>query len=292
MNELPLVSILMTSYNREDYIGFAIESVMASTYQNWELIIVDDRSRDKTLEIARHYAKKDRRISVYLNEENLGDYPNRNKAATYAKGKYIKYIDADDAIYYWGLQIEVEMMERYPEAAYGLDAVEQNDEKMFPYVLSPSEAYASYYLQGSGIFDKAPTSCIIKREIFSKENGFKSLRMVGDCEMWHRLSLKYPVVAMPHGIIWSRGHADSESGKLMAKPFILYHYLLIRRQYLLNESCPLSTDDRKNAIKGIVRHQMRIRTKLFAGGKFSTLKQIRAIDGISMMELAKLQIGN
>src|SRR3982751_631540 len=125
MNQLPLVSVLMTSYNREKYIGFAIESVMASTYQNWELIVVDDCSTDKTLQIAREYEKKDKRIRVYLNEKNLGDYPNRNKAASYANGKYIKYIDADDAIYYWGLQVEIEMMERFPEAAYGLDSIEQ-----------------------------------------------------------------------------------------------------------------------------------------------------------------------
>ena len=97
MNDSPLVSLLMTSYNREKYIGFAIESVLASTYTNWELIIVDDGSIDKTVEIAQQYEKKDGRIRFYRNEKNLGDYPNRNKAASYAGGKYIKYVDADDA---------------------------------------------------------------------------------------------------------------------------------------------------------------------------------------------------
>jgi glycosyltransferase involved in cell wall biosynthesis len=292
MNELPLVSLLMTAYNRETYIGFAIESIIASTYKNWELIIVDDGSKDKTLEIALQYAEKDKRISIYTNEKNLGDYPNRNKAASYAKGKYIKYIDADDAIYYWGLQVEVEMMERYPEAAYGLDSIEQDDEKMYPYLLSPSQAYISYYIRGSGIFDKAPTSCIIKNEVFQKVNGFKPLRMVGDAELWHRLSLQYPVLAMPHGIIWSRGHSDSESGKLMSKPSILYHYLLVRRQYLTNENCPLPLNQRKKSLGAIVRHQLRILSKLLMTGRFSTLRQIRETDRISILELVKLQIGN
>src|ERR1700730_17371732 len=97
------VSLLMTAYNREKYIGQAIESVIASTFQNWELIIVDDGSKDKTVELAREYERSDSRIKVYLNEKNLGDYPNRNQAASYARGKYIKYIDADDSLYYWGL---------------------------------------------------------------------------------------------------------------------------------------------------------------------------------------------
>jgi glycosyltransferase involved in cell wall biosynthesis len=94
----PLVSVLMTVYNREKYISEAIESVMASTYQNWELIIVDDRSKDTSVEIARHYETQDKRIKVYVNEANLGDYPNRNKAASYAEGKYLKYVDASRAI--------------------------------------------------------------------------------------------------------------------------------------------------------------------------------------------------
>ncbi|MBN2662839.1 MAG: glycosyltransferase family 2 protein, partial [Bacteroidales bacterium] len=99
MQNNPFVSVLMTAYNREKYIAEAIESVIASTYQNWELIIVDDGSKDKTVEIAKQYEAKDPRIKVYINEKNLGDYPNRNKAASYAKGKYLKFVDADDLIY-------------------------------------------------------------------------------------------------------------------------------------------------------------------------------------------------
>src|SRR5664279_4015758 len=97
--EQPLVSVLMTAYNREKYIAEAIESVLSSTYTNFELIIVDDGSKDNTVNIARRYELQDSRIKVYINTTNLGDYPNRNHAAGFAIGKYIKYIDADDAIY-------------------------------------------------------------------------------------------------------------------------------------------------------------------------------------------------
>ncbi|MGN6343322.1 MAG: glycosyltransferase family 2 protein [Ginsengibacter sp.] len=95
----PLVSVLMTAYNREKYIAEAIESVLASTYTNFELIIVDDGSVDNTVKIAKAYATKDERIKVYVNEKNLGDYPNRNKAASYAKGEFLMYVDSDDMIY-------------------------------------------------------------------------------------------------------------------------------------------------------------------------------------------------
>ena len=98
MNGFPLVSVLMTAYNRERYISEAIESVLLSTYQNLELIIVDDGSKDGTVKIARDHAQHDNRVKVFLNEKNLGDYPNRNKAISYATGKYFMFCDSDDTL--------------------------------------------------------------------------------------------------------------------------------------------------------------------------------------------------
>ena len=74
----------------------AIESVLASSYSNFELIIVDDGSSDSTVSIARKYEVEDNRVKLYVNKKNLGDYPNRNYAATLAKGHYLKYLDSDD----------------------------------------------------------------------------------------------------------------------------------------------------------------------------------------------------
>ena len=111
----PVVSVLMTVYNRGKYIPAAIESVLAQTFKDFELIIVDDCSTDRSVDIARTYANKDSRIRVYVNEENLGDYPNRNKAASYAKGQYLKYVDADDIVYPHCLEVMVEAIGRFPE---------------------------------------------------------------------------------------------------------------------------------------------------------------------------------
>jgi len=69
----PSVSILTTVYNRDKYLAACIDSVLASSYHNWELIIVDDLSSDASVAIARAYEQKDARIKVYVNEINLGD---------------------------------------------------------------------------------------------------------------------------------------------------------------------------------------------------------------------------
>src|SRR5207245_7643788 len=82
----PTVSVLMTAYNREQYIASSIESVLVQTFDDLELVIVDDGSTDGTVEIARHFARQDPRVRVDVNDRNLGDYANRNRAAALARG--------------------------------------------------------------------------------------------------------------------------------------------------------------------------------------------------------------
>ena len=90
-----LVSIIMPSYNTSSYIQETIQSVVNQTYQNWELIIVDDCSSDDTDEIIKPYLK-DTRISYYKNNKNLGAALSRNKALMVAKGRWIAFLDSDD----------------------------------------------------------------------------------------------------------------------------------------------------------------------------------------------------
>ena len=206
----PAISVLMTTYNREKYVGAAMESVLNSSFKDFELVIVDDRSTDKTVDIVREWQAKDDRVKLFINEQNLGDYPNRNQAAAHATGKYLKYVDADDLIYPWGLQILWECMERFPEAGWGLCSLAQDKARPFPFVLETREAYRYHYL-GPGLFHKAPLSSIIKKELFDAAGGFEPGRMVGDFEMWHRLAFQSPVVLMPHGMVWYRAHDDQES---------------------------------------------------------------------------------
>jgi len=256
--ENPLISVLITSYNREKYIGAAMESVLASTYTNFELIVVDDGSKDKTVEIAREYERQDNRIQIFINEKNLGDYPNRNKAASYAKGKYLKYVDADDYIYPWGLALLVNMMEQFPEAGWGLCSLLQFVKKPYPFMLTPKEAYLYNYF-GLGIFHKAPLSAIIKKEVFDKAGGFAPIRMAGDFEMWHRLAQKYNVVLMPDGIVWYREHGEQEYNH--HRGFIPV-YEKIKIDYLIDTLCPLDNDVAKDIL---IRSKRKLRKEIFKG---------------------------
>ena len=232
----PRISILTTVYNREKYLAECIESVQNGRFQDYEHIIVDDGSSDGSVALAQAYAAKDARIRVYQNETNLGDYPNRNQAAAHATGKYLKYVDADDLIYPWGLQILWDCMERFPEAGWGLCSLAQDKARPFPFVLDTAEAYRYHYL-GPGLFHKAPLSSIIKKELFDAVGGFEPGRMVGDYEMWHRLALKSPVALMPQGVVWYRAHDDQESNVIGEFEEV---YRQISLKHLHSESKPLS----------------------------------------------------
>lgn len=89
-----LVSIIMPSYNTADYISDSLSSILAQTYENWELIIVDDCSTDNTVEVIKTF--NDPRIKLYQNEKNSGAAISRNYALRKATGKWIAFLDSDD----------------------------------------------------------------------------------------------------------------------------------------------------------------------------------------------------
>jgi len=92
----PLISVLMPAYNTDRYIGEAIESILNQTFKEFELIIIDDASTDRTWEVIQKYAKLDKRIHAEKNSHNLYIANNRNKLIGMARGKYIAWQDADD----------------------------------------------------------------------------------------------------------------------------------------------------------------------------------------------------
>lgn len=107
----PLVSIITPLYNSELYISRTIQSVLHQDYLHWELIIIDDCSVDKGLEIVRKIAEDEPRIRILTNEKNLGPALTRNKGIEEAKGKYIAFLDSDDQWHENKLLIQVQFME-------------------------------------------------------------------------------------------------------------------------------------------------------------------------------------
>jgi len=239
----------MTAYNREKYIAAAIESVLASTFRDYELVIVDDASTDRTVEITRTYASRDERIKLFVNKENLGQFENRNLAARLSRGKYLKYLDSDDLLYPAGLDVLVSMMERFPDAGYGLCSLMQDDRRVYPFLLTPEQAYERHFVEKIPLFHKAPLSSIIKRAAYDSVGGFSNPHGEGDYEMWLQLSSKHSVVLMPDGVVWYRVHDEQIDFNRRSDPFLRFRYFLITLQYLAKGNCPLSSRQKDLAVR-------------------------------------------
>jgi glycosyltransferase involved in cell wall biosynthesis len=109
-----LVSIVMTVYNAQEFLAEAIQSILDQTYTNYEFIIVDDCSTDKSLQIAQEFQHKDTRIQIHEHEQNMGISIARNTGLKLAHGKYIAWMDADDVSMPDRIEKELTFLENNP----------------------------------------------------------------------------------------------------------------------------------------------------------------------------------
>lgn len=212
----------MTAYNRERYIAEAIESVLASTYTNFELIIVDDCSADRTVEIAKSYEEKDKRIKVYVNEKNLGDYPNRNRAVSLARGRYIMFVDSDDTIVLDGIEKCVRVMENFPDCEFG---IQYKDFDSSPVSLTSEEAIHKHFFV-SPFLIVGPGGTIMKRSFFLRINQYP-VKYGPANDMYFNLKATSlsKVALLPFPIINYRLHDGQEINNNYSYLYNNYRYL-------------------------------------------------------------------
>ena len=276
------VSILMGAYNAERYIVDSIESVLQSNYKDWELIIVDDYSTDNTFEILQHYALIDTRIRIFKNEKNLGDYPNRNKTASYAVGKYLKYLDSDDVIYKYSLDYMVEAMEKHPDAALAIGFNEIDDVSPYPIYNTPKETYQAQFL-GKGFLSYGPSASIIRKNIFDDIGGFLEQNFIGDQELWLRIALTHPIIKLQPSLVWYRVHSNQQTNNERKNIFVNDIRFKITLQSLKNAESLLSTQDYKYAETKIKQHYARTILR-------HILKHKKLKEGFSLYKRSQLNI--
>ena len=111
------VSIIMSVYNGEEFLAEAMEGILGQTYRNWECIVINDCSADRTGEILERFQKRDSRVKVYTNEENMKLPASLNRALEIADGDYVLRMDADDICRRDRIEQQVRYMEAHPELA-------------------------------------------------------------------------------------------------------------------------------------------------------------------------------
>lgn len=185
----PGVTVLMPVFNGEQYISKAIESILNQTYQNFELLIIDDGSNDRT--IAEIKAFSDRRIKLVCNEQNIGIASTLNKGITLSEYDLIARMDADDICFPTRLEKQVVFMQENPHCALvSTWAIEVNEQEEFINLEKPLDKHLYYNL----IFENCiyhPTVLFRKQNVISV--GGYNVKHAEDYDLWCRLSRKFKV---------------------------------------------------------------------------------------------------
>jgi hypothetical protein len=236
----------MTAFNRERYIGAAIESVLAQTFTDFELVVVDDCSTDGTVRIAEGFTT-DPRVRVHVNEHNLGDYPNRNRAASLARGTFVKYHDSDDLLYPHCLSVMVPALAAEPRAGFAVSGSRAWSGGPCPMLLTPRLAYEREFV-GFGLFSYGPAGGLFRAEVLRGLGGFPERGPASDLLFWARACARHCVLLLPCDLFWYRVHGgqerQSERGRL--------DYALADGeiwQMLRSGDCPLDGPEREQALR-------------------------------------------
>ena len=179
LHDQPLVSVITPVYNMGDYLAECIESILSQTYQNFEYIIVNNRSTDRTLEIALEYAKKDSRIQVHTNKDFVGVMENHNIALALMspQAKYCKVLCADDFLFPECLTKMVELAEAHPSVSmvgsYSIAGkkVMHSGLEYERTVVNGSEISRATLLGGPYVFG-APTTLLYRADSVRKTKAF------------------------------------------------------------------------------------------------------------------------
>ncbi|MBO5007743.1 MAG: glycosyltransferase family 2 protein [Clostridia bacterium] len=198
-----MFSVILPVYNGEHYIANAVNSVLAQSFMDWELIVVNDGSKDHTLDILNRY-QADTRIHI-INQENGGVSVARNNAMKAAKGDYFAFLDADDLWYDNHLQTMHELITEYPDAGLYATFAQVNLQngkvvKSCNYFKNnPGTVYLEdfydEYIKDKSVKVFVPTSTCISRAAYDKVQGYPVGCKIGeDLEHDLRVAAYFPVV--------------------------------------------------------------------------------------------------
>lgn len=211
---MELVSVIIPVYNGERYIRQAIESVRRQTYQNFELIIVDDGSTDASVAISRSVQEEDQRISI-LQQVNEGSASARNHGVNSARGSLIAMLDADDTMVPERLERQTQFLLANPHIhavsclAYYINDRNEVIGRVYSDFTTP-EAARSYVEAGNVIYC-IQSGILIRKEVFTALGGYRVELLYGqDTELWNRLMEKgFSMMVMPEFLVNYRIHQAS-----------------------------------------------------------------------------------
>jgi glycosyltransferase involved in cell wall biosynthesis len=227
---MPKVSVVIPAYNRADLIGETLDSVLAQTFRDFEIVVVDDGSTDGTPAVLARYTDHNVRV---IRQENQGEGAARNTGIGAARGDYIALVDSDDLWVPVKLERQMTVLNQRPNLMWVYSDAFVFDSNTGKRLFSFSERGCQYAGDVARElllrdFIASPTP-VIHRSVFQELGMFNYDHRDSDWDMWLRIAAKYPVGLVPEALAGYRLHSGSisqKSGVLLAHQ---YHVATIER---------------------------------------------------------------
>lgn len=227
-----LVSIITPTYNSEKFLIETIKCVLNQTYSNWEWLITDDASKDKTVEILKKYSAVDNRIKVFLLKNNMGSGFARNNSIKKSKGKYIAFIDSDDLWEDNKLEIQINFMNKnnisFSHTSYGY--INENGNKIKK-TFNVSKLPVGY----EDLLKRTEISCLTAIYDSSKIGKFymSNHRRKQDYALWLKiLKHGYYSFPIPSELAYYRQYAESATSNKL--PLLFKHASFLKETQKMN----------------------------------------------------------
>jgi glycosyltransferase involved in cell wall biosynthesis len=208
MQDKPLVSVVIPTYNRAELLAEAIETVLQQSYRHFEIIVVDDESSDNTAEVAKRYPVR------YIFQKNQGVSAARNTGILASKGEFVVLLDSDDRLFPGALERGLRALAKHPECmlATGDFSFMSEDGKWMRPSRKPivEGDYYTNLLRSNYI--EMPATCLFRRELFNRVGLFNpSLKGGEDYDLYLRVVREFPIICHSAVVAEYRSHADSLS---------------------------------------------------------------------------------
>jgi len=250
----PLVSIVTPVYNGESFLGDCIESILAQSYENWEYIILNNCSTDRSLTIAEKYAEKDARIQIYSNKKLLPIMKNWNHALRQISpaSKYCKVVHADDLIFPQCIELMVRVAEGNPSVgivgSYGLKSNKVVSDRLpFPGECISGRELCRLALRRQVRPFPRPTSLLIRSDLIRKNDPFyNESNLQADHEVCYEILRNHDFGFVHQVLTFVRVH----EGSVTSSDFAVYEKLYYTNLALLIKYGPifLSKDEYKEIL--------------------------------------------
>jgi glycosyltransferase involved in cell wall biosynthesis len=212
----PIVTAAIPTYNRARFLRGALDSVLAQTFKDYEVVVVDDGSTDETSKILAAYRDRIR----HIRQENAGRSAARNRCISEARGRYISFLDSDDRWLPEKLALHVPVLEERPRVGmvHGhVDVIDEHDRPRDELTAFHHELWTQAHRNGVSYADYAlecrcfSSATTFRREVFDRIGPYDESLALDDYELYLRVALAYEIAFLEHSVALYRYHSENMS---------------------------------------------------------------------------------